>query len=99
MGWRELQGFANRGNFDLTQHQKFSKKSMELNDPVAGKVLPDVVCEPSLGVDRAFTLFLLDAYEYNQKRDNVILHLNAKLAPIIMVDNMNVVYENFLILA
>lgn len=81
MGWRELQGFANRSNYDLSQHEKFSKKSMEINDSELGKVLPDVVCEPSLGVERAFLVFMLSAYEYDNKRENVVLHLDAKLAP------------------
>ncbi|RMD67906.1 glycine--tRNA ligase, partial [Candidatus Pacearchaeota archaeon] len=36
MGWRELQGFANRGDFDLSQHEKFSGKSLEVNDPKHG---------------------------------------------------------------
>jgi len=81
MGWRELQGFANRSNFDLTQHEKHSNKSMSIQDPTAGKVLPDVVCEPSLGVERAFLVFLFDAYEHNKERENIVLHLSPKLAP------------------
>ena len=81
MGWRELQGFANRSDFDLSQHQKFSKKSMEITDPQLGKILPHVVCEPSLGVERAFLVFLLSAYEYSKERDYVLLHLHPKLAP------------------
>lgn len=81
MGFRELQGFANRGDFDLKQHEKHSKKSMEINDPVIGKVLPHVVCEPSQGVERAFIVFLLDAYSINEK-GNTILKLHPKLAPV-----------------
>jgi glycyl-tRNA synthetase len=81
MGWRELQGFANRSDFDLSQHQKHSNQKMEIDDPELGKVLPHVVCEPSLGVERAFLVFLLDAYEYNKERENIILHLDPKLAP------------------
>lgn len=83
MGWRELQGIANRGDFDLTQHQTHSKESFAvLVDDVSGKkVIPEVVCEPSLGVGRAFIVFMLDAYEHDPKRDNVILHLHPKLAP------------------
>lgn len=80
MGWRELQGFANRSNYDLSQHEKHSKKSMAMNTET-GKVLPDVVCEPSLGVGRAFLVFMFDAYEFDEKRKNVVLHLNPKLAP------------------
>lgn len=81
MGWRELQGFANRGCYDLSQHEKHSKKSMSITDENHGKVLPEVVCEPSLGAGRALLVFLLDAYDYDKKRDNVVLHLSPKLAP------------------
>ncbi|MBU0760538.1 MAG: glycine--tRNA ligase [Nanoarchaeota archaeon] len=81
MGWRELQGFANRSDFDLKQHEKFSKKSLAIQDEKFGKVLPNVVCEPSLGVERTFLVFLLDAYEDDKKRGNIILHLSPKLAP------------------
>lgn len=81
MGYRELEGFADRSTYDLTQHSKFSKKKLEMNDPEYGKVLPEVVCEPSLGIGRAFIVFMLDAYEKDKKRDNVVLHLSPKLAP------------------
>ena len=81
MGWRELQGFANRSNYDLSQHEKFSGKSMEIvNDEK--KVLADVVCEPSLGVERAFLVFMFDAYSFDDKRQNIVLKLHPKLAPI-----------------
>lgn len=81
MGWRELQGFANRSDYDLKAHEKASKKSMEMIDPELGKVVPHVVCEPSLGVERTFIVFLLDAYEFDKKRENIVLHLHPKLAP------------------
>lgn len=81
MGWRELQGFANRSDYDLKQHEKFSKKSLAIQDEEQGKVLPEVVCEPSLGVERTFLVFLLDAYDYDKKRENIVLHLSPKLAP------------------
>ncbi len=82
MGWRELEGFADRANYDLLQHQKYSGKSMEIQDKDEKKVLPEVVCEPSLGVERAFIVFMLGAYEYDSKRENVVLRLNPKLSPI-----------------
>jgi glycyl-tRNA synthetase len=82
MGWRELEGFADRSNYDLTQHQKYSGKSMEMQDKDGKKVLPEVVCEPSLGVERAFIVFMLGAYEYDKKRENIVLKLNPRLAPI-----------------
>ncbi len=81
MGWRELEGFANRGNFDLTQHQEYSKKSMEIMSKDNKKVLAHVVCEPSLGVERAFLVFIFDAYFKNEKGE-VVLKLNPELAPI-----------------
>ncbi len=81
MGWRELQGFSNRGTYDLSRHEQYSKKSMSIQDPKMGKVLPEVVCEPSLGVGRAFLVFMLDAYEYDKKRENVVLKLHPKLSP------------------
>jgi len=82
MGWRELEGIANRGNYDLKQHQEVSKQGFEvLVDDKGTKVLPEVICEPSLGLGRAFIVFMLEAYEHDAKRDNIILHLNPKLAP------------------
>ncbi len=80
MGWRELQGFANRSDFDLKQHQKYSKKNMEMIYE-GKKILPHVVCEPSLGVERAFLVFMFDAYSQNEKGD-IVLKLNPRLAPI-----------------
>jgi len=80
-GWKELQGMANRSDFDLKQHQEHSKTNLEImnNDK---KILPHVVCEPSQGVERAFLVFMFDSYYYNDERKNVILRLNPKLAPI-----------------
>ncbi len=80
MGWRELQGFANRADFDLRQHEKHSKKSFEIIDPRYGRIVPHVVCEPSLGVERAFLVFLLSAYTYDKKRENIVLKLSPRLA-------------------
>lgn len=83
MGWRELAGLANRGAYDLTEHQKASKESMAVivDEAKGTKVVPEVVCEPSLGVGRAFIVFMLEAYEHDSARDNVVLHLHPKLAP------------------
>lgn len=81
-GWKEIHGMADRGQFDLTQHQTFSTKSMELFDEeTKKKVVPYVACEPSQGVDRAFLAFLFDAYS-KPEEDHVILKLHSKLAPI-----------------
>ncbi len=82
MGWRELQGFSNRTDFDLKQHEQHSKHSMSIHHAETNKkILPHVVCEPSLGVERAFLVFLLDSYQYDEKRGNIVLKLDPKLAP------------------
>jgi len=82
-GWKELQGMANRGDFDLKQHMKYSKKDLSIFDEkIKKKIVPHVVCEPSQGVERALLVFLFDAYTYDKKRDNIILNLHPKLAPI-----------------
>jgi len=82
-GWKELEGIADRSDFDLQQHAKHSKKDMAIFDEeTKKKVVPHVVAEPSLGVGRAFLVFLYDAYTDDKKRDNVVLKLNPKLAPL-----------------
>ena len=79
-GWKELQGMANRTDYDLRQHEKFSKTSMEILKADGKKIVPHVVCEPSQGVERAMMVFMFDAYEHDKKRDNIVLHLHPKLA-------------------
>ncbi|HUS50337.1 MAG TPA: glycine--tRNA ligase, partial [Candidatus Paceibacterota bacterium] len=82
-GWKELQGIADRGDYDLSQHEKFSKKDLKIFDEnKKQKILPKVICEPSLGVERAFLVFMFDSYFYDSKKDNVVLKLHPKLAPI-----------------
>ncbi|PNX47507.1 MAG: hypothetical protein BV456_10900, partial [Thermoplasmata archaeon M8B2D] len=82
-GWKELEGIADRGDYDLSQHEKFSKKDLKIFDEkTKSKVLPHVICEPSLGVERAFLVFMFDSYFYDKSRDNVILKLNPKLSPV-----------------
>jgi glycyl-tRNA synthetase len=81
-GWGELQGIADRGTYDLEQHEKYSKKDLKIMDESIGKkVLPMVISEPSLGVERAFLVFMFDAYTKNKKGE-IVLRLSPKLAPI-----------------
>ncbi len=81
-GWKELQGIADRGTYDLEQHEKHSKKDLKILDENSNeKILPMVVAEPSLGVERAFLVFMFDAYSTNEK-ENIILKLNPKLSPV-----------------
>jgi glycyl-tRNA synthetase len=66
-GWGELEGIANRGNYDLTAHQKHSGKDMSVFDEeTKTKFIPWVI-EPSGGVDRALLAILLDAWQYHEK--------------------------------
>ncbi len=82
IGWKELYGNANRQDFDLKQHELFSKKNLKyFDEETKTKFIPHVI-EPSQGLDRAFLTFLIDAYEYDKKRENIVLHLHPRLAPI-----------------
>lgn len=84
-GWGELWGIAHRGNFDLTQHQAYSKKDLQYTDPATGdKYLPHVI-EPALGVDRLALAFLVDAYEeepLDGGETRVVLKLDQRMAPV-----------------
>ncbi|TAL56160.1 MAG: glycine--tRNA ligase [Nanoarchaeota archaeon] len=81
-GWKELQGIANRGDFDLQQHIKTSGKDLSyFDEETKQKVVPHVIAEPSMGIDRTFLLFLFDAYNDDKERGNVVLKLNPKIAP------------------
>jgi glycyl-tRNA synthetase len=82
-GWKELEGIADRSDFDLQQHMKHSKKDLSIYDEEAKeKIVPHVVAEPSLGVDRSFLVFMFDAYDDDKERGNIVLHFHPKLAPI-----------------
>jgi len=84
-GWGELWGIAHRGNFDLTQHQTYSKKDLQYTDPISGdKYLPHVI-EPALGVDRLALAFIVDAYEEEELEggeSRVVMKFDKRLAPI-----------------
>ncbi len=80
-GWKEIHGMANRTTFDLEQHMKFSGKDLTYFDEESKKkVIPYVVVEPSQGVDRAFLVFIIDAY-HEEEDGRVVLKLHPKLAP------------------
>ena len=82
-GWKELHGDADRGQFDLTQHQKVSGEKMEIFDEASGeKFVPYVAAEPSQGIERAMLVFLFNAYNDDKERGNIVLKLHPALAPI-----------------
>tara|TARA_A100001388_G_C28724800_1_gene478346 strand:- start:478 stop:1212 length:735 start_codon:yes stop_codon:yes gene_type:complete len=83
-GEHELEGIAARGNFDLTQHQDHSGKSLEFFDEnLKQKYLPHVI-EPSLGVDRTFLAVLCSAYSVDEVEGEkrTVLRFNPRVAPI-----------------
>ncbi len=85
-GWGELWGVASRTDFDLTQHQNTSGKSLEYFDQTTNEKYLPYVIEPSLGADRVALAFLCDAYDEEvvdaEKNDTrVVMHLHPTLAP------------------
>ncbi len=82
-GWSELEGIANRTDFDLKQHSEFSGKDLRYQDKVTNERFFPYVIEPSGGADRATLAFLVDAYheEEVEGRTRVVLKLSKQLAP------------------
>jgi glycyl-tRNA synthetase len=88
-GTQELEGIAARGNFDLTQHQQHSGKSMEVFDQEANtKYVPHVI-EPSAGVDRLILALICEAFEEENVTDDkgqtevrTVLRFHPRVAPI-----------------
>jgi len=83
-GWGELEGIANRADFDLKNHSKFSGKDLSYKDKETGETFIPFVVEPSVGVDRLLLVLLLDSYrEDGEGKDKrVYLKLHPKLAPV-----------------
>ncbi len=84
-GWGELWGIADRTNYDLTQHQTHSTKSMEYFDPETNEKYIPYVIEPSLGADRVALAFLCEAYDEEELEGGdirTVLRLHPALAPI-----------------
>jgi len=84
MGWSELEGIANRGDFDLIQHAKCSGRELSYYDAEAGEKYVPYVIEPSAGVDRSVLAFLIDAYDEEEVEGEkrTVLHLHRSLAPV-----------------
>src|SRR5918911_239725 len=66
IGWSELEGIANRGDFDLTQHARHSGEKLEYADPQTGERYVPHVIEPAAGVGRSMLAFLCDAYDEDE---------------------------------
>ncbi|MFH1875382.1 MAG: glycine--tRNA ligase [Candidatus Omnitrophota bacterium] len=82
-GWSELEGIANRGNFDLTEHSRVSKKDLSYYDDQKKERFVPFVIEPSSGVDRTFFAVISDAYYEEVVKDKVrvVLKFKPSMAP------------------
>jgi glycyl-tRNA synthetase len=84
IGWSELEGIANRGDFDLTQHARFSGEKLEYFDQNAGERYVPHVIEPAAGVGRTVLALLCDAYDEDEigGERRTVLRLHPSVAPI-----------------
>jgi glycyl-tRNA synthetase len=84
MGWSELEGIANRGDFDLTQHAKFSGEKLEYFDQATGERYVPHVIEPAAGVGRTVLALLCDAYDQDEigGEQRTVLRLSPAMAPV-----------------
>ncbi|MFQ5814451.1 MAG: glycine--tRNA ligase, partial [Anaerolineae bacterium] len=83
-GWAELEGIANRTDFDLRRHSESSGERLDYFDEEAKEHYFPYIIEPSGGVDRTALAFLIDAYdeEPGEEETRTILHLHSTLAPV-----------------
>jgi glycyl-tRNA synthetase len=83
MGWSELEGIANRTDYDLKQHSQYSGKALEYFDEESKEKLIPYVIEPAAGADRSALAFLVDAYHEEEVRGEkrVVLRFHPEIAP------------------
>jgi glycyl-tRNA synthetase len=84
IGWSELEGIANRGDFDLRAHAEHSGQKLEYVDTASGARYVPHVIEPAAGADRATLAFLVDAYDEDEIEGEArtVLRLHPLIAPI-----------------
>ena len=83
-GWGELWGIADRTDYDLSQHMKFSNEDMTYLDPETNEKYVPYCIEPSVGCDRVILAFLCNSYDEEEVGDGdvrTVLHLHPTLAP------------------
>jgi glycyl-tRNA synthetase len=83
IGWQELEGVANRGDYDLTQHTQESGTKLEWIEPDGNRYTPHVI-EPAVSIERIFVALLCDAYheEVVGERERVVLRFHPSVAPV-----------------
>jgi len=83
-GWSELEGIANRTDYDLKQHSKYSGENLEYIDQTTNNRYVPYVIEPAVGPDRIMLAFLMDAYteEEVNGEERIVLKLHPRIAPI-----------------
>jgi glycyl-tRNA synthetase len=83
IGWSELEGIANRGDFDLTQHAEHSTTKLEYVGQDGERYVPYVI-EPAVSIERIMVALLVDAYdeEVVGERERTVLRLHPKMAPV-----------------
>ncbi|MEX2640143.1 MAG: glycine--tRNA ligase [Balneolales bacterium] len=90
IGWQEVEGIHNRTDFDLSQHQEFSRKKMEYFDPQSQERYVPYVVETSIGLDRCFLMVLCDAYREEEVpgekegavETRTVMKFHPKIAPV-----------------
>lgn len=83
-GWKELEGIAHRGDFDLTQHSKHAGKDLSIFDEETKTSFMPHVVECSVGLDRLFLTLLFDAYHTDtiEGEERIVLKLHPRIAPV-----------------
>jgi glycyl-tRNA synthetase len=83
VGWSELEGIANRTDYDLKQHAAYSGENLEYFDQATGERYIPYVIEPAVGPDRIMLAFLVDAYTEEEVRgeERSVLKLHPRIAP------------------
>jgi glycyl-tRNA synthetase len=83
IGWGELEGIANRGDYDLTRHTEYSGSKLEYVGPEGERYTPYVI-EPAVSIERIFVALLVDAYDEETvgERERTVLRLHPEMAPV-----------------
>lgn len=83
-GWSELEGIANRTDYDLKRHAEYSGENLSYHDQTTGESYVPYVVEPAGGVDRMALAFLVDAYTEEEVRgeERTVLKLHPRIAPV-----------------